>query len=375
MDAQPIRPKPIRIFLCGDVMTGRGVDQILPHAGNPLLHESYVESALDYVRLAEDANGPIARPQQLSYPWGVALDEFNSARPDVRIVNLETSITRSNAYDPKGINYRMTPENAGCLAAAGIDCCALANNHVLDWGQGGLLDTLESLDRLRIKHAGAGRDDVEAAAPAFMDLAENRRVIAFAFASTTSGVPRRWAATHERPGVNLLDDFSEANVSQVADAIDHVRRPGDMIVISIHWGPNWGYDVPPEQRRFAKELVERTNVSIIYGHSSHHAKTIEVYRNRLILYGCGDFLNDYEGIGGYEAFRGDLPLMYFADLDPATGELIALEIVPLQMRRFQLVRASRTDAEWLAQRLDEVSRGHGTRIGLAEGGRFKVSWQ
>jgi poly-gamma-glutamate synthesis protein (capsule biosynthesis protein) len=135
MDAQPIRPKPIRVFLCGDVMTGRGVDQILPHAGNPLLHESYVESALDYVRLAEDANGPIARPQQLSYPWGVALDEFNRARPDVRIVNLETSITRSNAYDPKGINYRMTPENAGCLAAAGIDCCALANNHVLDWAR------------------------------------------------------------------------------------------------------------------------------------------------------------------------------------------------------------------------------------------------
>jgi poly-gamma-glutamate synthesis protein (capsule biosynthesis protein) len=83
--------------------------------------------------------------------------------------------------------------------------------------------------------------------------------------------------------VNLLGDFSEANVSRVADAIDRVRRPGDMIVISIHWGPNWGYDVPPEQRRFANELVERANVSIVWGHSSHHAKTIEVYRNRLIL--------------------------------------------------------------------------------------------
>ncbi len=355
-------------------MTGRGVDQILPHPGDPLLHESHVESALDYVRLAEEANGPIARPQQFSYPWGVALDELNRARPDVRIVNLETSITCSNAYDPKGINYRMNPENAGCLAAAGIDCCTLANNHVLDWGEGGLVDTLETLDRLRIKRAGAGRNDAEASAPAIMDTAERGRVVVFAFASTTSGVPRRWAATRERPGVNLLGDASEATVARVADAIEHVRRPGDMIVISIHWGPNWGYDVPPEQRRFARALVELANVSVVHGHSSHHAKTVEVYRNRLILYGCGDFLNDYEGIGGYEAFRGDLPLMYFADLAPTTGELIALEIIPLQMRRLQLVRSSRTDAEWLAHKLDDVSGGHGTRIWV-EGGRFNVSWR
>jgi poly-gamma-glutamate synthesis protein (capsule biosynthesis protein) len=290
-------------------------------------------------------------------------------------VNLETSITCSNAYDPKGINYRMNPENAGCLAAAGIDCCTLANNHVLDWGEGGLIDTLETLDQLRIKPAGAGRNDAEASAPAIMDTAERGRVVVFAFASTTSGVPRRWAATRERPGVNLLGDLSEATVARVADAIERVRRPGDMIVISIHWGPNWGYDVPPEQRRFARALVERANVSVVHGHSSHHAKTLEVYRNRLILYGCGDFLNDYEGIGGYEAFRGDLPLMYFADLAPATGELIALEIIPLQMRRLQLVHASRADAEWLAHKLDDVSGGHGTRIGVAEGGRFNVSWR
>ncbi len=372
---QPAPPKSIRVFLCGDVMTGRGVDQILPHPSDPLLHESNLDSALDYVRLAEDANGPISRPQQPSYPWGAALDEWNRAEPHVRIINLETSITRSSAHEPKGINYRMSPENADCLTAAGIDCCALANHHVLDWAPRGLLDTLESLDRLRIKRAGAGRNDAEASAPAIMDAAGHGRVVVFAFASTTSGVPRRWAATAERPGVNLLGNLSEASISRVVNAIERVRQPGDMVVVSIHWGPNWGYDVPPEQRRFARALVERAEVSIVHGHSSHHAKAVEVYRNRLILYGCGDFLNDYEGIGGYEDFRGDLPLMYFADLAPATGELTALEIIPLQMRRFQLVRASRSDAEWLAHRLDDVSGGHATRIGLADGCRLNVSWR
>jgi hypothetical protein len=80
--------------------------------------------------------------------WGTALDELNRAQPDARIINLETSVTRSEDYALKGINYRMSPENAECLAAAAIDCCALANNHILDWGQAGLIDTLATLEHL-----------------------------------------------------------------------------------------------------------------------------------------------------------------------------------------------------------------------------------
>ena len=131
----------MRIFLCGDVMTGRGIDQVLPHPCDPRLHERNMESATGYVRLAEQANGPIPTPVDFPYIWGAALDEFRCARPDARIINLETSITHSDSYIPKGINYRMSPENAGCLAAAGVDCCVLGNNHVLDWGHAGLLDT------------------------------------------------------------------------------------------------------------------------------------------------------------------------------------------------------------------------------------------
>ena len=103
-------------------------------------------------------------------------------------------------------------------------------------------------------------------------------------------------------------------------------------------------------------------VSIIHGHSSHHPKAIEIYRNRLVLYGCGDFLNDYEGIEGYEEFRHDLVLMYFANVDPATAELVALEMVPLQIRRFQLVPALRADADWLLSMLDRQTRTFGVRM-------------
>jgi hypothetical protein len=132
----------VRVFLCGDVMMGRGIDQILPHPCNPELHEDWAQSASDYVRLAEQVNGRIPTNVAPSYIWGAALNQLNQMRPDARVINLETSITRSDAYISKGINYRMSPENAECLLAAGIDCCVLGNNHVLDWQRAGLLETL-----------------------------------------------------------------------------------------------------------------------------------------------------------------------------------------------------------------------------------------
>lgn len=364
----------MRLFLCGDVMTGRGVDQILAYPCNPLLHETYVESATEYVRLAEEANGPIPRKVAASHVWGAALEEFDRASPDARIVNLETTVTRSEDYAPKGINYRMSPENAECLVAAGIDCCVLANNHVLDWGPGGLLDTLTTLDRLHIRRAGAGRNIDEAAAASVLDVAAKGRVVVFSFASVTSGTPTGWAATHDDLGVNLLPNLHEETVARISESIMRVREPQDVVILSVHWGPNWGHLIPDEQQRFAHAIIEKADVSIIHGHSSHHPKAIEVYRNRLILYGCGDFLNDYEGIRGYEEYRDDLALMYFADIDVSSKDLVTLEIVPLQIKQFRLVRASEDDIAWLQHMLNQESARFGTHLSLEEG-RLRMSRQ
>ncbi|MDJ1156821.1 CapA family protein [Chelatococcus sp. SYSU_G07232] len=367
-DVDPSRPGATRteaaitIFLCGDVMIGRGIDQVLPHPSDPVLYEPCVASATDYVRLAELANGPIPRPVGFDYPWGEALAELRRVQPDVRVINLETSITRSDAYLPKGINYRMSPDNAQCLRAGQIDCCVLANNHVLDWGREGLLETLACLDRHGVKGVGAGRDAAEAGAPAILDVAGKGRVLVFAFAMATSGVPPGWAAGQDRPGVSFLRDLSDAAVADVAGRVRAVRRQGDVVVVSIHWGSNWGYDVPQDQQRFARALIDEADVSVVHGHSSHHAKAIEVHRRRLILYGCGDFLNDYEGIAGYEEFRDDLAIMYFARVDPPTGDLLGLDMVPLQIARFRLNRPSRDDVAWLHGTLDRESSRFDARV-------------
>ena len=163
-------------------MTGRGIDQILPHPGDPMIHESYMKSARGYVKLAEEVNGPIDYPVSFSYIWGDALQELERVAPDVRVINLETSITKSNEYwKGKGINYRMHPQNISSLTAAKLDVCSLANNHVLDWGYSGLFETLQSLNSAKIAIAGAGRNLIEAEAPAVRKVPGKGRVMVFAF--------------------------------------------------------------------------------------------------------------------------------------------------------------------------------------------------
>jgi poly-gamma-glutamate synthesis protein (capsule biosynthesis protein) len=357
----------MKLFLSGDVMTGRGIDQVLAVPSEPGLGEPWVKSALDYVALAERESGPIPRRVAPGYIWGDALAELERARPDARVINLETAVTRSEARAPKGINYRMNPANVACLRAAGIDCCVLANNHVLDWGRQGLEDTLDCLHAARIVTAGAGRNEHEAAAPAEVPVDTDHRLLVYAFGTGDSGVPADWAADATRPGVSWLGEISLRSADEAAARILWEKRKGDYVVVSIHWGSNWGYEVSREHRAFARRLVDAGAADLVHGHSSHHPRALEIHRGRLILYGCGDLVNDYEGIGGHREFRPELGLMYFPALDEATGELRELELAPMRMRRFRLERAGAEDTAWLAAMLRRES---GLRFEPAADGRL-----
>ena len=368
-------PRSLSLFLCGDVMLGRGIDQILPHPSDPTLHEAHVRNARRYVALAEWRNGEIPRPVSYPYVWGDALAELDRRRPDARIVNLETAITRSDRHWPKGINYRMHPDNLPCLTAAGIDCCVLSNNHVLDWERDGLHETLATLRRARIATAGAGAFLVGAQGPAILPLGDTARILVFAAATGDSGVPAAWAANTKRSGVNRLPDLSASTVDRIAASVRRHRRNGDCVVFSVHWGGNWGYTIPPEQRDFAHALIEQAGVDVVHGHSSHHPKAIEVHRERLILYGCGDFINDYEGIEGHEEFRGELGLMYFPVLERGSGRLLKLTMTPTRLKQFRVNLAEEADRHWLHERLHRECRRFGSSVEMGTDGRFSLRWQ
>lgn len=170
-------------------------------------------------------------------------------------------------------------------------------------------------------------------------------------------------------------------MDRIAERVGAAKRPDDVAVLSIHWGGNWGYGIPQEQQTFAHRLIDSGAVEVIQGHSSHHPKAIEVYRDKPILYGCGDFLNDYEGIAGHEEFRSELVLMYFVAIDSSTRKLLRLLMTPFEIRRFRLQRATHHDATWLDDTPNRESKGLGTQVILnadnasySNGGECNESW-
>jgi poly-gamma-glutamate synthesis protein (capsule biosynthesis protein) len=337
----------VTVMLAGDVMTGRGIDQVLLQPSAPALFEAHARDARDYVVLAEGVNGPIPRAVAAEYPWGDALAELQRVGPQLRIVNLETSITTcDDAWPGKAVHYRMHPANIGVLTAAAIDCCVLANNHVLDWGRKGLEQTLRALHAADVHTAGAGIDADAAWMPAVLPLGGGRRLLVFSCATTSSGVLDDWAATPRRAGIALLPDLSEATARRLADDVGRHRHGNDLVIVSIHWGANWVEQVPSQHRRFARALVDLRAADVVHGHSSHHPMPFERYRGRTILYGCGDLVNDYEGIEPQGVLRSDVGCLYFVTLQAGTGAMQRLEIVPLRLRRFRLQRADAAARQW-----------------------------
>lgn len=365
----------VTLFLCGDVMTGRGIDQILPYSVKPILYEAFVKDARDYLYLAELKNGRFMYPVSFSYIWGDALEVWKKIQPSVKIVNLETSLTvHDSPWPEKGINYRMHPKNIKLLTSAGIDICSLANNHTLDWERAGLIETIETLKESGIVVVGAGKNVKEASAPGIITV-HGGRLIVLAHGARSSGIPRSWAAQENFSGINILPEDIEASLELITKQVARVKQENDVVLFSVHWGGNWGYKIPVDHRKLAHELIDKAGVDIVHGHSSHHPLGIEVYKDKLIIYGAGDFINDYEGItGDHDNYRGELSLMYFPEINQVNGALISLKMVPMEIKNFRLNHASKPDAVWLAEILNREGGKLGTQVKLNEDNSMDLEW-
>lgn len=372
----------IKIGLTGDVMIGRGIDAILPNSVPPTLHENFVKDAQTYVKLAIKENGPLPLPlplsqsepdeRQYSYIWGDLVHELRDL-PDVTLVNLETALTTSDDWAKgKGIHLRSHPRNVESLSW--VNAVSLANNHVLDWGITGLEDTMNTVKDADIAFAGAGRTIDEASNPVLISVSTmtdqepiNMKVIAMGFPS--AGVPLSWRATNYECGVNVEEDLDQQTAKRVADSLRRGKSSvNDLSVVSIHWGGNWNWGLPEEWRQFAHQLIDN-GVDLVVGHSSHHVKGIEVYKGKMIAYGLGDFLNDYEGIEGqgYEEFRHDLSCFYLPQYDMDTKKVVDIEIIPCKIKNLRVQRATDPkDIEWLQNAFTNEGKSVGTRCEKCE---------
>jgi poly-gamma-glutamate capsule biosynthesis protein CapA/YwtB (metallophosphatase superfamily) len=354
----------LKLFLAGDVMLGRAVDQILPHKSDPRLYESSVKDARDYL-----PSSLKKRTVSYQYPWGDLLDDPRFIQSDLKLINLETSVTTSVQPAKKEILYKMHPGNLQVIKKAKIDYCNLANNHVLDWGMKGLKETIASLRQAQLNYGGIGLNFEEAKAPVILPgkSSKNSRVLLFSAADVSSGTSIEWKAGRKRPGVNVVDFTHLDDVKSLAQYLQRSRWDDhDFTILSIHWGSNWGWEIEEQLSRAAHYLIDHGGVDLIHGHSSHHFRPLEIYRDRLILYGCGDLITDYETIrepipavlGSKELIKASrVSMAYYPEYQGR--KLVKLAIQPYRLQDFQLTFLQGPEYWAILERLNNLSREFG----------------
>jgi poly-gamma-glutamate capsule biosynthesis protein CapA/YwtB (metallophosphatase superfamily) len=348
----------------GDIMLGRLIDQLFPtHVDEP--SEARI---IDNIRRSKAH----LRDYSSESPWGNILMILNIA--SLNIVNLETSITTHPVKWPnKVFNYRMHPANISALKRAGITYVSLANNHTLDFSVEGLVETVETLESSDIKFAGAGRSAAEAQRPASVPLTlwqglESRPSNYTVDIFSASDHPRDWSSV---PSFHLIDytSHTKARLKELITS-NNAQSQASLKIFSVHWGPNYSWQPSAEIRELAHFLIDECSIDIVHGHSSHHVQGIERYGGKLIMYGCGDFVDDYAVTLGY---RNDLSAIWrviVEEFDQAEGveekralKLKRLEVYPTRIKDFQVngLEAKNPDNEWVREKIVSLSRANGMK--------------
>lgn len=255
-----------------------------------------------------------------SYVWGNLLPVLRST--DFNLVNLETALTYSKKIVPKVFNFKADPEKVAVLAEGAVHAVNVANNHILDFSEEGLLETLQVLERANIPYVGAGRDLEHAKAPHIIE----KKGIKIGILGCTDNEPS-WKAAASHPGTNFIE---VGDLASIRESIVSLRAQVDLLVLSIHWGPNMRQRPHPHFRSFAHDLID-LGVDILHGHSAHVFQGVEIYKKKLILYDTGELIDDY---AVDPILRNDRSFFFVVKLDKK--RLISLKMIPTLISRCQV---------------------------------------
>jgi len=302
------------ILLAGDVMLGR-----------------FLNSVLKY--------------QPPAFPWGDTLPLFE--RADIRACNLECALCdhgRPWSVSSKVFHFRSDAKNVEALRAAGINLVSLANNHVLDYEYDCLLEMLDVLKGAGIRYAGAGRNRAEARRAAAVEV-DGRK---FGFLAFTDNEPA-WEASDDRPGIWYAPiDLHDERARLVLSLVTEAKAQFDFLIVSAHWGPNWGYEPPPEHVSFGRALID-SGADVVFGHSAHVFRGIEIYRGRPILYSAGDFVDDY---AVDEIERNDECFVFL--IHTADDRVESLTLYPTMIQGFQASLPAPQVGEGIAAKMQRL---------------------
>lgn len=287
-----------------------------------------------------------------NYIWGNLLPILHST--DFNLINLEAALTTSEKEVFKVFNFKSDPKNVQVLHEAKIDMVNLANNHVLDYSVEGLLETLITLDKASIPHVGAGRTWEEAVQPAIVE----RKGIKIGVLGCTDNEPG-WKAKSNKPGTFYL---RVGDLHSIEEYIEKIRPLVDILILSIHWGPNMVERPPKEFREFAHELLEK-GVDLIHGHSAHIFQGIEIYKgNKIIFYDTGDFVDDY---AIDPLLRNDCS--FFFKVNATAKGFTGIQLIPTRISHFQVNRMHKSELAEVLKRMQLLSKEFGTNLIIEDG--------
>lgn len=288
----------------------------------------------------------LLKDQPPNYIWGNLIPLLK--KTDINLINLEAALTTSDEIVEKVFNFKSDPKNINVLIEGAISAVTLANNHVLDYSEKGLLETLQVLDNAGIAHVGAGKTAEDASRPAIL----TRRGIKIGILGYTDNEPS-WKAKDNKPGVSHIDigDFDA-----VKDHIITFRQEVDILIVTLHWGPNMRARPTNKFRAYAHQLID-LGVDIIHGHSAHIFQGVEVYKDKLILYDTGDFVDDYMVD---PLLRNDRSFFFIVEADKKY--LRSLRLIPTLISDCQVNHARDNDRKESIQRMKKLSSEFGTTL-------------
>lgn len=320
----------MELVLAGDAMLGRGVDAAVRREG----------------RFRERAEaGPAV---------GLAALRPLTAGAEAVFANLECAITvRDLPYPgpPKRFLFQARPGCLRLLTEVGVRLVSLANNHALDAGPEGLLETMRELARAGIAAVGAGEDAAAAWAPRRLVL--NGRTLGVLAACDH---PPEFAAGPDRPGVAFLDLRRPGAAEPLVAAVRRAAESVEHLVVALHWQPNWVPTVAETTRALAARLIA-AGARVVWGHSPHHLQGVEWFGDGVVLYGTGSLIDDYAVDPG---FRNDRQLLYRLRLEP--GRVAAVRAHPIELAYARSAPAGAGARRWIVARFAAVCAELGSEV-------------
>jgi poly-gamma-glutamate synthesis protein (capsule biosynthesis protein) len=309
--------KNILIGLGGDMMIGRMVNDVLK------------------------GTGP-------NYLWGDIYPLFESC--DLNLVNLEAALTTSSKKVPKVFNFKANPSRVDTLLIAPIHAVNLANNHTLDFSEEGLLETLQVLDAENIPHAGAGSNIDEAVKPIVLHC----KGIKVGILGFTDNEPS-WEASAASPGIAYAE-INDKGAEKIEEKIKKLRPDVDIVILSMHWGPNMRQSPTKAFVNFAHRMIN-SGVDIFHGHSAHIFQGVEIYKKKPIFYDTGDLVDDYYVDPD---LRNDQTFFFL--VEAGKDGIASVRLVPLLIRDCQVNLAQGKEMKNIMERMQLLSENFNTEF-------------